>query len=154
MHIRCDVQIPWAALGRQQVQVEIDRLYLLAVPSYQQDAPPPEDMQHEEERLDALKRAQVHAQEKLWVDGMHAQEHVNDSDSTSYLQGVTNIVLGNLKIKVCANLGDRESWRAVHGHISCCTGNEPAHSLRRHHHTPGASVCNWDYAAQCGRIYC
>lgn len=94
-------QIPWAALGRQQVQVEIDRLYLLAVPSYQQDAQPPGDMHQEEERLEEVKRAEVNAQEKLWVDSMRAQEDVNDAQSTSYVQGIINVVLGNLKIKVC-----------------------------------------------------
>lgn len=86
------------------MQVEIDRLYLLAVPSYQQDALPPEDMEHEEERLDEVKRMDVQAQEKLWVDSMRAADHVDDSSSPGYLQGVINVVLGNLKIKVCAVL--------------------------------------------------
>eukprot|EP00892_Ulva_mutabilis_P007576 jgi/Ulvmu1/5190/UM021_0207.1 len=110
------LKIPWAALGRQQVQVEIDRLYLLAIPSYQQDALLPEDMEHEEERLADVKRAEVHAQEKQWVDSMRAADHVNDSNSPGYLQGVINVVLGNLKIKV-TNLHIRyEDTITQHGH--------------------------------------
>lgn len=93
--------MPWAALGRQQVQVEIDRLYVLAVPSYLQEAPPPQDADAEEERLAAKKRADVGSAEQQWVAHMQSMD---DSGSVAsqpgYLQGVINVVLGNLKIKV------------------------------------------------------
>lgn len=91
------------------MQVEIDRLYLLAVPSYQQDAVPPQEMEQEEERLEDVKLAEVHAQEKLWVDNMHDTQHVSASETTGYLQGVINVVLGNLKVKVCFWLLEKTS---------------------------------------------
>jgi hypothetical protein len=95
------MQVPWATLGRQQVQVEIDRLYLLAVPNYMQDAPPPQSTEEEEERLALRKREEVEAEEKRWVQGMQAAEHAQAvAANPGYLQGIINVVLGNLKLKV------------------------------------------------------
>jgi hypothetical protein len=83
------------------VQVEIDRLYLLAVPNYMQDGPPPTSPEEEEERLEARKRDEVATEEKQWVEGMQAAEHVQTvTANPGYIQGIINVVLGNLKLKV------------------------------------------------------
>ena len=85
--------------------MEIDRLYLLAVPNYMQDAPPPQSTEEEEERLEARKREELAADERHWVEGMQAAEHAQAvAANPGYLQGMINVVLGNLKLKVSANL--------------------------------------------------
>ena len=87
------------------MQVEIDRLYLLAVPNYMQDAPPPQSTEEEEERLAARKREELDAEERHWVEGMQAAEHAQAvAANPGYIQGIVNVVLGNLKLKVSANL--------------------------------------------------
>lgn len=87
------------------MQVEIDRLYLLAVPNYMQDAPPPQSTEEEEERLEVRKGEEVAAEEKHWVEGMQAAEHAEAvAANPGYLQGVINVVLGNLKLKVSDKL--------------------------------------------------
>lgn len=99
---RVRVQVPWAALGRQQVQVEIDRLYIIAVPSYSQEGTPPEDEAAEEERLEASKRAEVFAAEQQWAANVATQDEAGAvAAQPGYVQGVVNVVLGNLKLKVC-----------------------------------------------------
>ena len=111
------LQVPWTALGRQQVQVEIDRLYVLAVPSYLQEAPPPEDADAEEERLAAKKRADVGSAEQQWVSHMQSMDESGSvASQPGYLQGVANVVLGNLKIKVLRALNMREQH-------ACATGS-------------------------------
>ena len=95
------MQIPWAALGRQQVQVEIDRLYVLAVPSYLQEGSAPESADAEEERLTTKKRADVAAAEQSWLTKMHSMDEAGAvASQPGYLQGVANVVLGNLKVKI------------------------------------------------------
>ena len=95
------MQIPWAALGRQQVHVEIDRLYVLAVPNYLQEAPPPEDAAAEEARLAEQKRKDVGSAEQRWVSKMQSMDESGSvASQPGYVQGVINVVLGNLKLKV------------------------------------------------------
>jgi hypothetical protein len=91
--------VPWAALGKQQVQVEIDRLYLVAVPNYLQEAPPPQDEAEEEARLAERKNAELTAAEGSWVSAMQSREQrAAAAGQPGYLQGVVNVVLGNLKL--------------------------------------------------------
>lgn len=93
--------MPWAALGCQQAQVEIDRLFILAVPSYLQEAPTPEDADAEEARLTDKKRVDVGAAEKQWVARMQSVDAAGSvAAQPGYLQGAVNVVLGNLKVKV------------------------------------------------------
>lgn len=155
VHTQRDFQIPWAALGRQQVQVEIDRLYLLAVPSYQQDALPPENMENEDERLEEVKRMEVLAQEKLWVDSMRASEHVDDPASPGYLQGLINVVLGNLKIKVGpVQIADRKSGQSTcEPPVFMFLGHQSPHQIRRHRHTTWTSFCIRHHTAQHRRFH-
>jgi hypothetical protein len=81
--------------------VEIDRLYVLAVPNYMQDSAPPDDVEDEEERLAQRRRDEVAAAEKKWVDGMHGMEQAQQvASQPGYIQGIVNVVLGNLKLKV------------------------------------------------------
>jgi hypothetical protein len=93
-------------LGRQQVQVDIDRLYVLAVPSYLQEALPPDDADAEEARLAAKLRADVAAAEQQWQSHMQSMDESGAvASQPGYLQGVINVVLGNLKVKVNAAAG-------------------------------------------------
>jgi hypothetical protein len=96
------VQVPWTALERQQVQVEIDRLYVLAVPSYLQEGTPPNDADAEDDRIEEKKRRDVGTAEQQWAAKMQSMDEAGAVTSKpGYLQGIINIVLGNLKLKAC-----------------------------------------------------
>lgn len=110
------------------MQVEIDRLYLLAVPNYMQDAPPPQSTEEEEERLEARKREEVATEERHWVDGMQAAEHAQAvAANPGYIQGIVNVVLGNLKLKVGDSLLHCAVFSAL---VPACTDEDHA-VLRR-----------------------
>jgi hypothetical protein len=93
-------QVPWTALERQQVQVEIDRLYVLAVPSYLQEGAPPKNAEAEDNRIEEKKRKDVDAAEQQWAAKMQSMDEAGAvASKPGYLQGIINIVLGNLKLK-------------------------------------------------------
>ena len=112
--------------------MEIDRLYLLAVPSYLQEAPPPEDAAAEEARLEAKKRADAAAEEAQWVAKMATQgDESAVASQPGYLQGVINVVLGNLKLLV------RLPW-----HTACaCPGPLHAPPLAHRMRLPWPTAC-------------
>lgn len=83
------------------MQVEIDRLYVLAVPSYMQEGAAPQDAEQEDARLAEKKRAAVCTAERQWTERMHSLDEAGSvASQPGYLQGVINVVLGNLKLKV------------------------------------------------------
>lgn len=127
-------QVPWAALGAQQVQVEVDRLYLVAVPNYLQEAAPPQDGSEEEARLAARKVAQLAAAEERWVAAMQSREQRSAAAAQpGYIQGVINVVLGNLKLTARARAP--ASLRAAR---VVCLGGELLRSVRSRRPPPPA----------------
>lgn len=109
------------------MQVEIDRVYLLAVPNYMQSAPPPQSTEEEEERLAVRKREELDAEEKQWVQGMQDAEHaLGAAANPGYIQGIINVVLGNLKLKVSILLLTK--IRRISGETTHCN---TSHALSR-----------------------
>ena len=95
------MQIPWTQLGTQQVVVELDRIYILAVPNYMQTdkAPDVSSAEEEDALLEKRKKDLVDALERAWVDSIRSQ--TAQQAEPGRVQAYINTILGNLKLTVC-----------------------------------------------------
>ena len=106
------LKVPWRALGMEPVIVELDRIFLLAVPETFDDDD--DDDEHDGEDDDVHKaatRAKLNAiarGEKEWLDAMSSrskQQHGKDADAPggekqSYVKAYIETILGNLQVSI------------------------------------------------------
>lgn len=112
------LKVPWSNLGRQPVEVSIDRLYILAKPKKESDVEvgPAEgkDAKESHEALEAAfqkaKLQRVKRQEARWVEEIKEMENKKAGSSVgndghhggagAFIRGLIDTIIGNLQLSI------------------------------------------------------